>query len=998
MAGNLPKVGVEMVAENSATFLRAMDDGSRAVTGFGGNLTSTAPRFSSFEQIAVGSLRRVGELAVNSMLEAGRALAGFGADSVSLASDFEATINSFSSVAGPLDEAGLSVEDFERKFLELGASTKYSAQQAAEAGVELVKGGVSIEEVMGGATDATLALAAAGDLELAPAATIVAKQLGVWGDTGVTAADAANLLAQAANASTVDVEELALGLANVGGTAKVTGVSFEETVQAVALLAPGFSSAADASTSLKTFLSRLIPTTKDATGMMLDLGLYTEETGSRFFDAQGEFIGMQAAAGLLQQATADLSSEQKLLAFQTIFGADAIRAASMIAEEGAAGFANMGVAMDSTGSVFDQAAKKNEGFKAAVEGLTGSFESLQIVVGKRFLPTLTPLVKLATNATNILYEMAMGSDNVAGAVDTFGASLAEMSPTLGKWFDVITSGRGVLDGFLYIVGDITSRFGPLGTAAQNLINIFLRGQDSFANWTFLGRSLKSVFGPELGATFTNFFWIVQQGFDFIGDLAAEFSIWRAMGSGIGESLLKVGDLIAETFGPSIMAALPVVGQAVLDFVTQAASFVANAIPQVRQAFLNWALVAADWALDAVPGMLSGLEILLKGAADWAVDAAVQFGEQMLAFGQQAVAWIAPRLPELGNQLGAFFNRMVTWVVDSLPGWAEKLGMLGEKAVAWVSDALPGLATNLGLFAGNLLAWIVRTIGDVTPKLVELAGKFISWIWTDVLPELPGAAMKIWDALNTFIGTAATLAVTELAKLGAKFNEWVEKDVLPVLPDKLAAIWDTISGWVSGIIGTVKTKLQEIGSAIIDGMIEGVTAAAGRLYDATIGAVWNAITGAQTEIDSHSPSRVTRDLIGIPFMEGIVTGVQDVAPTLADALVGGIDTAMMAGDLAAELGGDAINATLGSQLATASATVSQLQAAMAEAQALSSQVGGMYSGAGGSMIRPPMGAGGGLAGNISNVSNGPTISYSPTYNSPAPPPAMSYAALRTIAGG
>jgi hypothetical protein len=75
--------------------------------------------------------------------------------------------------------------------------------------------------VMGDATDATLVACRGGAVGTRRrAAEIVAKQLGVWGETGVTAADVADLLASAANASTVNVEELALGLANVGGSAK----------------------------------------------------------------------------------------------------------------------------------------------------------------------------------------------------------------------------------------------------------------------------------------------------------------------------------------------------------------------------------------------------------------------------------------------------------------------------------------------------------------------------------------------------------------------------------------------------------------------------------------------------------------------------------------------------------------------------------------------------------------------------------------------------------
>lgn len=324
------------------------------------------------------------------------ALGAAAAASVTVAGDFEAGMNRFASVAGSsLAQAGFSLDAVKEKALQLGAQTQFSAAQAQDAMIALAKGGVPVVDIMGEATDATLNLAAAGELELAQAADIVAKQLGVWASEGLTATEASDLLAQAANASTVDVDELAMGLAAAGGVAKVTGVSFKDTVQTMALLAPGFASASDAGTSYKTFLSRLIPTTDNAASAMMDLGLSTGKGNSAFFDAQGNFVGMREAATLLHGATAGLSEEQRLLAFNTIFGSDAIRAAAMIAEAGGEGFDAMGRSMGGAGTAAEQAAQRSQGFNFALDSLMGSVETLAIVAGLTLLPVLTALINNA---------------------------------------------------------------------------------------------------------------------------------------------------------------------------------------------------------------------------------------------------------------------------------------------------------------------------------------------------------------------------------------------------------------------------------------------------------------------------------------------------------------------------------------------------------------------------------------------------------------------------
>jgi len=400
------------------------------VRGVGQAASAQHGAFGALEQVAVGALRQIGAAAVNLATTGIAALGDQLRSSIDVAATFESALYKFQAVAGDsLTKVGLSFDDVKAKALALGSSTQFSAQQALDAMTELIKGGVNVKDVMGGATDATLALAAAAQLNLANAATIVAKQLGVWGETGVTAANVADLLASAANASTVDVEELALGLANVGGSAKVAGLSFQETVQTMALIAPSFSSAADGGTSLKTFLQRLIPTTKDATEMMIKLGLATKDGKSKFFDAKGAFIGMEKAAKLLHDATKNLSDEQKFLALNTIFGTDAIRAAAAIANAGAEGYNEMGQAMKDAGGAAAAAAIMQQGYGYTLDQFNAAVETLQITVGSALLPHLTQLVAAAAEGVNTFTAWASGILNAADPVAALAAQIGLVGVT-----------------------------------------------------------------------------------------------------------------------------------------------------------------------------------------------------------------------------------------------------------------------------------------------------------------------------------------------------------------------------------------------------------------------------------------------------------------------------------------------------------------------------------------------------------------------------------------
>lgn len=439
---DLEKTGVKLVAEGQNAFASAMDSAERSVKDFERSAGSASGGVSAFSEIATGALRRIGEVALDALGQAAQAAGKFAADSVTAAGEFEASLNTFAAVTGKsMEKAGLDLQDFSALFLDMGAKTQFSAGQAAEAAIELAKGGLDPATIAAGALEQALSLAAASGMkDLGQASEIMAKQLGGWGDTGVQAAEVANLLAQAANASTVDVDELALGLANVGGSAKVVGATFEETVQTLALLAPGFSSASDAGTSLKTFLSRLVPATDKAKDAMADLGLVTEDGNSVFFDAKGNFVGMEQAARLLQTATQGLTNDQKLLAFNTIFGQDAIRTAAMLAESGAAGFNQMGVAMADAGTAAEQSAIRNQGFAFAMESLKGSIETVQIALGTVLLPTITGFVNTALiPAVNGVLAFIQAAQASGDPIAFLGQQFAAATPMLQPLYDAVQS-------------------------------------------------------------------------------------------------------------------------------------------------------------------------------------------------------------------------------------------------------------------------------------------------------------------------------------------------------------------------------------------------------------------------------------------------------------------------------------------------------------------------------------------------------------------------------
>jgi TP901 family phage tail tape measure protein len=150
-------------------------------------------------------------------------LAGIATAAISSAADFEQSMNVMAQVTGA---TGDQMATLQAQALNLGAVTSFSAGEAAEAMLELGKAGLAPDEIMG-AIAGTMDLAAAGGLDLAQAATIAANAMNAFQLPAEKVTDVANMLAAAANASSVDVTDLAAGVQMAGAVFASNGQSVE---------------------------------------------------------------------------------------------------------------------------------------------------------------------------------------------------------------------------------------------------------------------------------------------------------------------------------------------------------------------------------------------------------------------------------------------------------------------------------------------------------------------------------------------------------------------------------------------------------------------------------------------------------------------------------------------------------------------------------------------------------------------------------------------------
>jgi len=457
------------------------------------------------------------------------------------AADFEQAMANVYSVMAP-NEVTQFRDELKQLALTMGAETKYSATEAARGIEELVKAGVSVKDILEGGLSGALSLATAGELELADAAEIASTALNAFRADGISVQKAADILAGAANASATSVQELKFGLSQVSAVASAVGLSFQDTATALAVFAQNGLKGSDAGTSLKTMLMRLQPDTKEAKAAFEELGLfvydtekafnwlaekgitpastslsdirkaigdYIEQSGiakrgtsafskafeeieesigyvrSAFVDANGQFVDMATIAETLRKSMINLTDAQRLQYLQTIFGADAVRAANILFKEGADGINNMAAAMSKI-SAADVASQKMDTFKGALEELSGSLETAQISIGSALIPalrTLTGIIQAVVDGFNSLPPGVQSAIAVIGALVAALALITGPMLLLIGFLPQIAAGFAMIAPVISTVGTaIAGLAGPIGIAIAAITAIAAAAFLIIKNW------------------------------------------------------------------------------------------------------------------------------------------------------------------------------------------------------------------------------------------------------------------------------------------------------------------------------------------------------------------------------------------------------------------------------------------------------------------------------------------------------------------------------------
>lgn len=395
-------VSVNLVA-SIGQYVSSMSKAAAVTSQVGDTATATGAKAKSgFDLAGKGAL-----------LMGGAVVAGLGM-AVSKSMEFESAM---SAAQAATSATGSALDDLREAAMQAGADTQYSATEAARAITEMGKAGVSTADILGGGLEGALALAAAGEIEVAEAAEIASIAMTQFNLSGEELPHVADLLAAGAGKAMGSVGDLGAALNQAGLIASAAGLSIEETTGGLAAFASAGLIGSDAGTSFKTMLQALQAPSGKSAELMAELGI-------NMYDANGNMLGLSEMAGVLQSSLGHLTEEQRNAALAQIFGSDAVRAANVLYKEGASGIAEWTAKVNDQGYAAEMAAKLNDNLKGDLERLGGAFDTLMIQMGEGAQGPLREIVQAFTGILDIAADLLGFWSGLPGPVQLAIGTLA----------------------------------------------------------------------------------------------------------------------------------------------------------------------------------------------------------------------------------------------------------------------------------------------------------------------------------------------------------------------------------------------------------------------------------------------------------------------------------------------------------------------------------------------------------------------------------------------
>lgn len=857
-------------------------------------------------------------------------IVGVGAAAVKTATDFEAGMSEVKAISGT---TGSEFDALRDKAIEMGAKTKFSASDSADAFKYMAMAGWDASAMMDGIAG-VMDLAAASGEDLATTSDIVTDALTAFGLQASDSAHFADVLAQASSKSNTNVGLMGETFKYVAPVAGALGYSIEDTAVAIGLMANSGIKGSQAGTALRSTITRLAKPVGEAKDAV-------EELGISITNADGTMKPLSQTMVELREKFAGLTEEQKAQYAAMLAGQEGMSGLLAIVNASDEDFQKLTDEINNAnGAAEDMASVMMDNTAGAIEQLKGALESAGILIGEKLTPYIR---KLAEWITGLVEKFNSLSEEEQDQIVKFGLILAAIGPVLLIMSRLIGVVSGVMGAFTGLKGmlfgyDKIMKRGNLalgetveyvkhipgllettGTSFMALIApiaeviaivAFLVGafvtlwktneefRDNMVGiWNSIKESINNFFDGvverinALGFDFENITEVIKAAWMALCDVLAPvfegaFNRIAIILDGIFNQILSVMDIFIglftgnwEQLGEGVKGVIT----GIVETFSKLGSNILGAIGDIgaeilRKLGFDKAEEGFQSFFDTLSDLFGRIPELLSGAIDAVVtfftvtipEAFTSAIEAIQGFVDNIIEFFTVTVPEAFN---TFVNETIPNAINSIVEWFQQLPYM-------IGYAIGQLIGYFYSFATNLWTWITTELPLLIQGVVQWFAQLPSRIWTWLVNVVTNVIEWGVEMYNNAVLAASNFvngAIEWISQLPSRIWEWLTSTVSNVISwgaNMVSHARLVATNFVNSFISFI-TSLPSKTWEIIQQIPSKVSEIGSQLYNAgrdIFQSLWDGIKSIGDSILGWVSDFVGK--IG-SFVSGIIDGFKDI---------------------------------------------------------------------------------------------------------------------------
>ena len=808
--------------------------------------------------------------------------------------DFDASMSNVYGLMSSLNLSQAQMDALRDTAREMGATTKFSASEAADAMGYMALAGWDDAQVIAG-IPGVLNLAAAANMDLAKASDIVTDTMTPFGMAAERAGEAADVFAYAQANSNTTVEALGEAMKYAAPTADAFGMTLQDTAAAMGVLANAGIKGSQGGTTLNAMLRDMKNNAKNG-------AIAIGKTKVALTNADGSYRSYAAIIRDIDKATSSMTASQRDAALGAIFGDESLKGILATLKQGPDALDAMTEGMYACGGAAeDMAATMGDNLKGDLAILESGAQDMAIALSDWLMPAARGVVQ---GITDMIGKFNALDDGTKNTIFRIGAMAAAAGPLLLNGGKVLTLLSGVnplvvglgaaavlaythsdaLQGMVAKLGDGVTAFGAALESGAGFTAAFSAGLTAAFVEEAAGKVLGAIEGIKtaistvgdvlttvtdaVGTFFGSLFdgEGLKQSWDNAAAVISGYD-WTALGtsilSGVTGALDAAGEWLKNIFTAGLTAAKGVnwfeLGTSIHDGIQTILDTAGGWLKSLFEAGktaageISWADIGtAIWngvtsVLDMAGSFLSGLFGLGKDSAIANVD------------------WSA---------IGTAIWNGVTGVIDAAGSWLSSLFGFGKSAAEGLPWGEVGTAIQTGV------GTVLDTAGSWLSAGFDAAKTYVAEIpWNEVGTAIKGGVETVLDTAGAWLSSGFEAAKTAISGIdwggvGSTISSGIS-GAIDGLAKLGSGIWDTITGWFGGgdeekAKGDAKTS----GGNLTTGMETGIAEGSAAVTTAATNAASSAMTAAAQTLTAESGTTITETWVG-----GMVTGIANQNPIL-----------------------------------------------------------------------------------------------------------------------